>query len=337
MSEPLPVLMVGCGAIAGGYDADAADSFVRTHSGAYLRDGRFRIAACIEPDATKRRAFMARWGVAKGYASLDECAADGAAFAVASVCAPTAAHEAILDRLLTMPVKVVFAEKPLTADIASARRIVATYGAAKRLLAVNHLRRWDPAMARLRDELASGQWGLLQSAVGHYAKGALNCGSHLIDLFRFLVGPLTPEAVFGSRDDFTPDDPTVDAILRTAQGAPVYLIGTDARAFFDFELELTADEGRIAIEEQGMAVRRRPAGPSRVFAGYTALDRGEWQETGLGGALSVAVANLHGAVTAGEALASDGASALAAQETCATLIAMAKRAAGGSPPGKGKR
>ncbi len=112
-------------------------------------------------------------------------------------------------------------------------------------------------MSQLRRSIAEGAWGAVQSVAGHYTKGILNCGGHMIDLLRFLIGPLAAEAVFRRRHDFTPGDPTLDALLATADGAPVYLIGGDNRLFFTFEIDLMMERGRIVIEDLGAVLRRR--------------------------------------------------------------------------------
>ena len=49
-------------------DADRAPSTPPlSHAGAFLRHGGFHLAACVEPDADRRHAFMRRWGVAQGF------------------------------------------------------------------------------------------------------------------------------------------------------------------------------------------------------------------------------------------------------------------------------
>ena len=297
MSDVLSVLIVGCGDIAGGFDTAHQGPEVLTHARAYGAQGKFALTACVEPDEERRLAFMEFWNVAHGFADLEACRASGMTFDVASLCAPTRFHEDALERLLPMPVGAVFCEKPLTADVGSARRLVAAYEAAKRPLAVNFLRRADKAMDDLRKDIADGKWGALQSAVGHYTKGVLNCGSHMIDLAHFLAGPLTSEAVFRRRLDFTPDDPTLDALLSTADGAPVYLIGSHSRHFFSFELDLTLEGGRVVIEDLGRTLRHRPVITHPVFPSRRGLDRREWQETGFAEAMVRIVDNLHAHLT----------------------------------------
>lgn len=324
--KPFSVLIVGCGAIAGGYDerrpTRTKGAGVFSHAGAYRAHKGFRLAACVEPDAKRRKAFMARWGVKRGFASLGECLESGAAFDVASLCVPTPAHVAQLGALLAFPVRAVFAEKPLTGDPSDSRRIVAAYAKAGRPLAVNYFRRFDPAMRALRREIASGAWGGVLGAVGYYGKGLVNCGSHLIDLAAYLWGPLAPRAVLRRIEDHAPNDPSLDAVLEGPGGGLFHLVATDSRAFFDFELQITTDKGRLVVEEQGQRLRVRRVTPSPLFAGYRILDAGKFRPTGFGRALVEGVGNLHRCLTRGEALFSDGANALAVEDICAGLLAM---------------
>jgi len=321
--SPLSVLIVGCGDIAGGYDEAGDDKAVRTHAGAYGRDDRFHVAACIDPDATRRAQFMAYWGVDEGFPDLAACRAGGGAYDVASVCVPTAHHGDALEGLLEMPLKAVLAEKPLTGDAARSRRIVEAYAEAARPLAVNYLRRFDAEMARLQAEIAAGAWGSLQSASAHYAKGLVNCGSHAIDLLHFLIGPLSPVGVTDTVTDYQLNDPTVSALLKTEAGAEVRLVGCDSRMYFPFELDLVMEKGRISLEDLGGRLRRRWVRPHPLFLHQPALDDGVWTETELPHALANAVGSLYDHLKNQTPLPSDGASALLTEEVCAGLIKLA--------------
>lgn len=325
MPEPLHVLIVGCGDIAGGYDEAGDDAAIRTHAGAYARDARFRIAACIEPDHARRGQFMAHWRAPDGFADLAACQAAGGTYDVASVCAPTAQHGAVLEGLLDMPLRAVFAEKPLTGDVGQSAAIVDAYEAAGRPLAVNFQRRFDPVINGFRAEVAAGSWGRLQSATAHYAKGLFNCGSHAVDLLRFLIGELRPLDVSGVLHDGQAADPTVSARLETDTGAPVYLIGCDSRMHFPFEMDLVFEKGRVSLEDLGARLRRRGVRPHPLFLHQTTLDNGAWNETEFPRALHNAVAALYDHLAEGRPLASDGASALATERVCSELMLMAKK------------
>jgi len=314
------VLIVGCGQIAGGFDASRPPALPPlTHAGAYRRHGSFEIAACVEPDAERRAAFMHRWGVAQGFASVPEAAAAGP-FDVVSLCSPTALHAAQFDEVLAMQPRLVFCEKPLTPTLARSERLVAHGETAGVPLAVNHTRRWAPDIWRLADELAAGDWGTLRSAVGTYNKGVLNNGSHLIDLLHMLLraehGPLRVLAAGPPVADHWADDPTIPALLQTESGVPIHLHTAHAADYAVFELQLTTSEAVITMEDGGSAWRIRRVVPSAAFAGYRVLDAGERTPGRYAEATLAAITNLHDTLTNGAPLLGTGCGAVAAQRVC---------------------
>lgn len=319
-SEPIRALIVGCGAIAGGYDEASPDSDqVLTHAKAYRGDPRFAIAACVEPDAARRARFMEIWGVPAGFASLAEV---DVPYDVASVCVPTPFHARTLEALLDGPARLVFAEKPLTDDLERSRAIVDAYGAAGRPLAVNYLRRWAPGLARLRAEIAGGGWGTFQKGSAWYTKGLLNNASHFLDLLAFLLGPLVPVAALGRVEDGRDDDPTLDVVAAAPGGGHIHLLGADMHAYSLFEAELLFTRGRISLTDSAFRITRRPVEDSPRFPGYRVLAAGESEDSGLGRAMPLALDNIARHLSEGAPLAGDGRSALAAQELCARLVSM---------------
>jgi len=159
---------------------------------------------------------MRAWQVPLGFGSIDEAARSGGAFEVISICSPTRSHAQDLRVSLGLRPKLIFCEKPICDSAAQAEKLVGECARAGIALAVNYTRRWDPAVADLRDGIAQGRWGTLRSAVGYYNKGLLNNGSHMLDLLGLLLGPLSVVEVGTPFDDFSADDPTVPAWLKTA-------------------------------------------------------------------------------------------------------------------------
>jgi predicted dehydrogenase len=318
---PLRALIIGCGAIAGGYDeASAVSGEVLTHAKAYREHPGFTVVACVEPDAARRARFMEIWDIPAGFASLAEV---DVAYDVASVCVPTPFHAGTLEALLAGPARLVYAEKPLTDDLERSRAIVAAYEAAGKPLAVNYFRRWAPGLARLRDEIADGAWGRFQKGSAWYTKGLLNNGSHFLDLLAFLLGPLEPAAALGRVGDGRDDDPTLDVVVATPGGAPVHLLGADMHAYSLFEADLLFSGGRVCLTDSAFRVVRRPVIDSPRFPGYRVLADGSAEDSGLGRAMLGALDNIAGHLAGGAPLASDGRSALAAQELCAGLHSLA--------------
>ena len=315
--SPVRVLFIGCGNIAGGFDAQRAPGELPlTHAGAFQRHGGFELAACVDPDEGKRLAFMARWNVPHGFACPDDHALKALRFDLVSICSPTAFHAAHLEAALALRPRVVFCEKPVTPSVAETSRWVARCEEAGIALAVNHTRRWAPDVRRLQGELVAGHWGALRSVTGWYNKGILNNGGHLVDLARWLAGDLNFKAAGRPVHDHWADDPTVPALLEADGGVPVQLCTGHAADYALFELQLVTARAVIVMENGGMSWRVRNSIESPHFKGYRSLAPasplpGEYEH-----AMSEAASNLHAAVTRGDALASTGASALAAQRIC---------------------
>ncbi len=319
IADKLRVLMIGCGNIAGNFDVDTRlGTAPRTHAGAYRAHGGFSIDACVEPDTKKRAAFMHRWGVAHGYADIADVVdvRNNGAFDVISICSPTTSHYIDAITALALGPRLLFCEKPICTNLVQAADVVRRCASQEILLAVNHNRRWDPELVRLRRELGSGEWGALRSVSCHYNKGVLNNGSHMIDLLQDLLGPLELCYVGAPVDDHTPDDPTVPAVLQTDDGVLISLNAGHAADYTLFEIQLTTERGVISMEDGGIRWRRRIAAPSQQFVGYRALPDGEFRVGEYLQTMSNAVANIYAALRTGSALASSGLTALATQKIC---------------------
>lgn len=327
-SRPLDVLIVGCGSIAGGFDAERSATLPPlTHAGAFTRHGGFRLAACVDPDDARRRAFMQRWAVPVGAASIPALAAAPGRFDVISICSPTPCHAAHLEAALALAPRLVFCEKPVTPSLVDTELWVARFATAGIPLAVNHTRRWAPDVLQLGHELASGAWGDLRSVSALYNKGVLNNGGHMVDLLHTLVGPLEVTAAGAPVWDFWDDDPSIPGLLRTAAGRPVQLNIAHAADYAMFELQLLTERGVVAMEDGGQSWRLRRVVESGTFKGYHCLGAAEEIAGSYPLAMARAASNIYGAVAGHEVLASTGSSALAAQRVCETLRRLAFAAA----------
>lgn len=323
----LKAVIIGCGQIAGGYDhARPDDALPLTHAAAYRRDGGFRLLACVDPDAALREKFAARWGVECALGDVAEVAALGERVDVVSICTPTALHEEHLEAALAVGPRLVFCEKPLTADAAASEAMVARFAEAGVLLAVNHNRRWDPKMGELARALAAGELSALRSVIATYNKGVFNNGSHMIDLLHRLIGPMRVLATGVPVYDFWPDDPTIPALLESESGVPVHLVTAHAADYTLFELTLITAIGVFTMQDGGRGWRERRTEDSVDFPGYRMLAAASEGEGDYDHSTLAAVANIRVALNDGATLASDGATALAAQKFCARIHDHAIRA-----------
>jgi predicted dehydrogenase len=322
----LNAVIIGCGQIAGGYDHARPDNALPfTHAAAYRRDGGFRLLACIDPKKEQRIAFAARWGVNHALTDISDVAALGESIDVVSICTPTVLHAAHLDAALGLEPRLVFCEKPLTASVAASEAVVARFAEAGVLLAVNHNRRWDPQMRELARALNSGELGALRSVVATYNKGIFNNGSHMIDLLHMLVGSMSVRATGTPVHDFWPDDPTITALLETCSGVPVHLVAAHAVDYALFEVMLVTSSGVYTMQNGGRGWREQRTQASVDFPGYQMLTPALEREGRYDASTRAAISNIRAALSDGAPLASDGATALAAQKFCARIYDHAVR------------
>ena len=313
----LSVLIVGCGDIAGIFDKgrESADH-PYTHAGAYMRDSRFKITACVEPDKDRRTDFMRNWNIQFGFASIDEMLNLDYQFDVISVCSPVISHLYDVETALLLNPKLIFCEKPITPSLPDTERLIAACKAANTMIAVNHTRRWDPSISELQTKMLSGQMGKLRSIIGLYNKGILNNGSHMLDLLHFLIGPMKVICVGRPTNDYFSDDPTVPVWLEDERETPIHIACAHAEDYSAFELQFIFSLGVLVMEEGGMHWRERLPVHSSTFKGYQKLDDGVKSIGGYSQSMLKAVDNIYRAIAEGDTLASNGDSALLAQRVC---------------------
>lgn len=325
MPTPHPVLIVGGGNIAGGFDsARGNEGLPLTHAGAFSRHPGFRLAACIEPDPERAKAFAAHWSIPRMASSFAELDAPAGAFDVISICSPTAAHAQDIASALALKPRLIFCEKPVSPDVDATGAVVAACEAAGVTLMVNHTRRWAPDIGQLRADIAARAWGSLRSATGIYNKGVLNNGSHMLDLLSFLVGPLTPLWAGRPHWDHWPDDPTIAAALEGPDGLPIMLNIADARDYALFELELVLERAVIRMEQGGGSWHLRHAIDSPTFSGYKTLDAGRNAAGRYDAAMTAAIAEIAAVLDTGAEPASTGRTALATQQLCHRIRQLAQ-------------
>lgn len=315
--NPLRVLIVGCGNIAGVFDQGrTTGDLPLTHAGGYSRDAHFYVAACVEPDDNRLRAFADAWQVPNRFYSIDEALDSGNQFDVISICSPTYCHLHDVEMALLLKPKVIFCEKPVTPSVAETEKL--TYKCANLgiHLAVNYTRRWDPDILKLKVEMEAGYWGELRSVVGTYNKGILNNGSHMLDLLHLLVGSMEIVKVGKPIYDYLPDDPTIPVWLEGSQDLPVYLACGHAKDYAIFELQLVFSRGVLTMEDGGLHWRERNVKDSEIFKGYKVIEDGVRQTGKYPYAMMKALDNIYQTIESNKPLASTGETALAAQRIC---------------------
>jgi predicted dehydrogenase len=117
-------------------------------------DSCFRLAGLAEPDARVRRSVASRHGIASAYADHRSLLETGDVEAVL-VCSPDATHAQVVVDALEAGVHVLV-EKPLCVTAEEGESILAARDRAGLLVQVGYMKRFDPAVEALLDELPLG-------------------------------------------------------------------------------------------------------------------------------------------------------------------------------------
>lgn len=222
MAEPLPLAVVGCGAIA------------RAYLQALGRVPGLMPIAFVDPDAAAREA------AAQGrpaFADVEALWRSGLRPAAALVLSPPDTHEALTTFLLQRGLHVL-CEKPLAPTVAAAQRMLdAAQTAGRRLMMGSKFRYTADVLAahRLLDEGFCGDVVLYENvfcshvdmtrrwnAVPARSGGGVlvDNGCHSVDLARFLLGPIARvQAQFGKRAQPIAVEDTARLLFTSEAGA----------------------------------------------------------------------------------------------------------------------
>jgi predicted dehydrogenase len=318
--NPLKVLIIGCGNIAGKFDmSNTSNTYAQTHAGAYFKNINFTLSACVEPAQSCREEFMEFWKIDKGFATLSEAINSGIEFDVISICSPTDQHEDDILLAIKLIPKIIFCEKPIAPSLNSSKAVALACENSNILLAVNYSRRWDPVLDDFSKALIDGDFGVLRSVVGIYNKGVLNNGSHLIDLLQLLLGDLTISSIGQVTHDYLDEDPSISASLLTKNGVPINLITGNASDYSLFEVQFVFEKAMVIMQDGGARWHIRKRIESERYSGYHALDSGESSVGGYAMAMENAIENIHNYINGDRRMLSTAKNSLKAQSLCEGL------------------
>jgi predicted dehydrogenase len=238
---------------------------------------------------------------------------------VAVLASPPEARMAALDAFPNL--RAVLMEKPLAPSLSEARAVVEACRARGIMLAVNLMRRADPAMGRLAGGELQERVGQPQVAFAVYGNGLENNGVHLIDLVRMLIGEV------GSAQAVAADDGE-SFVLRCAGGVTVMAQSIDFTNYRELGLDIWGTCGRLSIVLEGLTLVDTQVGPHRYAQGERELihDAATVGLSGLGSALYGMYDNLAAALENGAPLFCSGDDALC---SAAVIDAIRRSAAGG--------
>lgn len=185
--------IIGVGFI-GGADQVSGDALGQqvsnldgTHYQAYDNHPRVNVVAGSSRDRGRRERFEKRSG-AKTYSDWREMIANED-LDIVSVATYTPVHAEMTVACVEKGIPVIYCEKPIATYLSDAEKMVDVCDRAEVLLVINHNRRFNYSLRRLRDAISDNVLGDLTSATMQWPNGRLgNVGTHMIDCIRMLLG-----------------------------------------------------------------------------------------------------------------------------------------------------
>lgn len=306
MAEPLPVVLVGCGAIAQAYVQ------------ALQRTPCLRLCALVDVAEAPRRAFAAATG-APAFATLDAALQAPDRASAALVLAPPRDHEALTVQLLQHGLHVL-CEKPLAPTVDSARRMLDAAQRCGRRLMMGSKFRYTPDVTAARQLLDAGRCGDLVLYENVFCSHVdmtrrwnsdptisgggvlIDNGCHSVDLARYLLGPIARvQAEFGRMVQPLSVEDTARLLFTSQAGALGSIdLSWSVHKETDAYVRIHGTRGVIEVGWRGSRFKTAGAAWQSFGAGYDKV-----------AAFAAQLANFAGAVRGDERAVIDDADAMA--------------------------
>jgi UDP-N-acetyl-2-amino-2-deoxyglucuronate dehydrogenase len=177
--------IIGCGSIAA------------HHARGYQGVPEFELVAIADPVERARSAFQQQFGVPKAYADAGEMLR-AERLDVVSVCLWHPLHAEFTVKAAQARPKAILCEKPMATCLAEADAMIQACEAQGVKLAIGHQRRFNKSWTKAREMIAAGVIGTPVLMTVRTGEGLLNCGTHVVDAIRYMLGDPATEWVMGA-------------------------------------------------------------------------------------------------------------------------------------------
>ena len=260
--------VVGLGQVGQGYDYDSPDdSVILTHATALSFHRGFELIAGVDEDLAQRDLFEKKFSkpVYSGLKELQENHNPD----IIALAIPTESHFSIFNSALLLHPIAIVCEKPVAQNFEEARQMIESAEASNCAVSVNYLRRFNPAIGKLKQMIDASEFGEIYKSTVWYTKGIQENGSHFIDLFNYLLGELHSVRILQSGRKWDNYDPEPDLLIRFGETDVCMLSGREERYSMG-QFELIGTDGVVRYED-GKPIKIRYAQDDPVYAGYRNL------------------------------------------------------------------
>ena len=227
----------------------------RTHSGAFLKHPRILFAGIAETDSEQRKWIKRHFpdiAIFKtGEELLRKTRPD-----IVSIATPDKNHFVSVKQAVRFGARLIICEKPISISIQEAKNIITLAKKNHALLLVNHMRRFDPILQRVKQDIQNKKFGRIQAVRALYVNGLFNNGTHVIDLLRWYLGEVMWVEGWENKKAFAshPGDRNIDGVLQFSNGVRAMLQALDRDEYYIFEHEFYGTKGAVMLYDLSFSV-----------------------------------------------------------------------------------
>lgn len=233
-----------------GYDLLSSEpNSVQTHATAFFLHEAFELVGGVDADVSQRKLFERNFNV-PSYSRL-ELALRSVSIDVVVIAVPTVSHRSTIERVLRMTApEAILCEKPLSFSRNDARFVVDICNKRKTKLFVNYVRRCGPGINIVRERIVCGEMRTPVEGIVRYTNGALNNGSHFVNLMEYWLGDVSGgELLTAGRRILESGDVEGDFLLRFGRGNVKFISGNNLEGW-DNSVELQFQNGYLEYDKR---------------------------------------------------------------------------------------
>lgn len=302
------IALVGLSWISADLPGPASDPTLGTaipysHASAVAAIPGLELVAGCDISANARAAFADQWSTRfPGLTVYDDYREmlDKERPELVAVVTPDHLHRGVVEAAIEAGARGIFCEKPIAVTLEDADAIVAAVRAAGVTMNINYTRRWFPEFVEARRIVRSGEVGRLSQIVvqmGGPRAMLFRNHTHAIDLVNFLAdseplwvwAELEPGfenygvAYAGDGGNDPATEPGANYYIVYANGVRAYLSGMKDTVGLDTAVTLTAKDGRIVVDLEGIRIHSVHHEDIRTKPGVTTIQpvRPNWTIAGM--------------------------------------------------------
>ena len=250
---------------------------VLTIAHAFYSNKDINLYGIVDVDIEKVVKAQKRWKVEHGAVSVEALVSVGnGCIDIAAVACDTEHHYSVILEILRWcpEVQVILVEKPFCEYHEQAQEIKELCEANGVTLVVDYIRRFDPAISILKENMLNRELIKIYSCIFYYNRGLKRDGCHAIDLIHYLFGDIVSfDRLSGESPifDLSAEDPTIGLSFVAERCPHVVMIPVDGREVGLFDMEIITSDGKIIMKDYGTTIQFYPVVKGNEYGDYPVL------------------------------------------------------------------